>query len=79
MGIRVKRKVFRLCSGKARGITLPAAWLSYLGSDVSTVTIIGNDVLVIAPPGLEKKAEEMVAYMESREVIISAAEKGGIS
>ena len=79
MGIRIKRKVFRLTSGKTRGITLPSAWLSYLGSNVDTVTIIGNDLLVIAPPGLEKKAEEMVAYMESRGVILTEAEKGGTS
>jgi hypothetical protein len=64
MGIRVKRKVFRLGGNKARGITLPAAWLSYLGSEVDMVTIIGSDLLVVAPPGLEKKAEELVAYME---------------
>ncbi len=81
MGICVKRKVFRLTSGKARGITLPSAWLSYLGSDVSTVTIIGTDLLVIAPLGLEKKAEELVAYMERREVIGNKdkATEGGIS
>jgi hypothetical protein len=66
MGIRVKRKVFRLGSGKARGITLPSAWLSYLGSGVDRITIIGSDLLVIVPPGLEKKAEELVAYMERR-------------
>jgi hypothetical protein len=81
MGIRVKRKVFRLGSGKARGITLPAAWLSYLGSDVDTVTIIGSDLLVIAPPGLEKKAESIVSRMEGREAIGNKdkSTEGGIS
>jgi len=62
MGIRVERKVFKM--GNARGITLPLAWVSYLGDDINRVTIIGSDLLVVVPPGLEKKAERLVAYME---------------
>jgi len=68
MGIRVNRKIFRFSNGRARGITLPAAWISYLGPEVNRVTIIGSDLLVIAPPGLEEKAERVVAFMEGRDV-----------
>jgi len=64
MGIRVNRKIINLGSG-GRGITLPAGWLAYLGDEVQRVTVIGSDLLIVAPPGLEEKAERIAAYLES--------------
>ena len=66
MGIYAVRKINDTGGNGSRGITLPKAWLSYLG-DVKTVTIIGSDLLVIAPPGLEAKARRLVSLMESQE------------
>ena len=68
MGLRVKRKTFK-AGGDSRAVVLPSGWIKYYGDKVSEVTIIGNDLLVIAPAGFEKRAEEIAAYMDSLSVM----------
>ena len=44
--------------GGSKGVTLPSGWLKiqrWLGKEVSELTVIGNDILVLGPP--EKKEE----------------------
>ena len=61
MAYRQKRKIIGV-GGNSKGITLPKPWLDFLGPDVHTVTLFGNDVLIVAPPGLEWKAKKMLEY-----------------
>ena len=78
MGIRVKRKLFR--TGKSSAVTLPSGWVAYYGNRVDEVTIIGSDLLVIAPAGLERRAEEVAAYLDCRvEAVTGQSKEGGIN
>ena len=62
MGLKLKRKIFKI--GQSYAVTLPPAWVSYYGSQVAEVTIIGSDLLIIAPAGLELQAEGMALDRE---------------
>lgn len=62
MGIKVQRTTYRM--GASRSVTLPADWCRYYGSRINKVTIYGNSLLVIAPEGMEKQAEEFAQEME---------------
>jgi hypothetical protein len=70
MGIKVERKAFMI--GQSVCVTLPAAWSRYLGDRAKTITIIGDDILLIVPSGLESRGEEIAAYMESHRTSIPA-------
>lgn len=79
MGIRVTRKTFK-AGGDSRAVVLPSGWVKYYGDKISEVTIIGNDLLVIAPAGLEHRAEEIANYMDRRPAaIIGQIKTGGLS
>lgn len=62
MGLKLKRKLLRM--GQSYAITLPPAWVNYHGARADEVTIIGNDVLVIAPAGYEQQAENIIRDIE---------------
>jgi len=62
VGLKLKRKIFKV--GQSYAVTLPPAWVSYYGSKVAEVTIIGSDLLIIAPAGLELQAEGMAVVRE---------------
>jgi len=78
MGIRVTRKTFK-AGGDSRAVVLPSGWIKYYGDKVSEVTIIGNDLLVIAPAGLEQRAEEVAAYMDGNAAVVAGKLKMGES
>ena len=63
MGIRVKRKTFK-AGGDSRAVVLPSGWIKYYGDRVNEVLVIGSDVLIIAPAGLEQLAEEIATFMD---------------
>ena len=62
MGVRLKRKLFKI--GQSHAVTLPQAWVTFYGARVDEVTLIGGTLLIIAPAGLERQAEEIVAAIE---------------
>ena len=62
MGFKITRKPFRI--GASQAITLPHGWCSFYGDRIRTLTILGNTLLVIAPQGMEKQAEELAEMME---------------
>jgi len=65
MAFRVERKPFKI--GNSRAIILPTSWCRFYMSRIDSVTIIEDQVLVIAPIGLERKALEMVEqYQHSK-------------
>lgn len=63
MGIKVVRKPFRI--GASHAITLPYAWCQYYGDRINTLTIFGDEVLVIAPEGLEVEAQRLIEEVEA--------------
>jgi len=62
------RKSFKI--GKSRGVILPPSWCSYFGDRVKSVTILEDGILLIAPTGLEEKAQAMIDQYQQN--------KGGI-
>ncbi len=62
MGFKITRKPFRI--GASQAITLPHGWCAYYGERISTLTILGDTLLVIAPEGLEKQALRLAEMME---------------
>ena len=65
MGIKVQRSTYKL--GTSKAITLPADWCRYYRGRINKVTIYGSTLLVIAPEGLERQAEELAEMMESHQ------------
>jgi len=76
MGIRVKRKTFK-AGGDSRAVVLPASWVTYYAGKVDQVTIIGSDLLVIAPAGLEQRAEDVAAYIDGHTAVVAGKSKTG--
>jgi len=76
MGIRVKRKTFK-AGGDSRAVVLPSGWIKYYGDRVNEVMVIGNDLLIIAPAGLEQRAEEVAAYMDGHAAVVAGKSKTG--
>ena len=62
MGLKVSRRTFKI--GASHAVTLPASWCRYYHDRITTVTLIGEDVLILAPEGLEDKAEKLMKEME---------------
>jgi len=58
VGLRVSRRTFTI--GKSRAVTLPANWCRFYSDRIATVTLIGEDILMVAPEGLEEKAERLL-------------------
>jgi hypothetical protein len=58
MAFKVQRKTFRL--GTSRAIVLPSSWCNYYSDRLDKVIILEDGVLVIAPAGLEEKAQAMI-------------------
>lgn len=62
MGFKILRKPFHI--GKSQAVTLPVGWCQFYGKRIDKVTILGNSLLVIAPEGLEDRAQKLVEVME---------------
>ncbi len=50
----------------SRAIILPKPWLDYHGGKAEFLTLIGDAVLILAPKGYEKKAQELLEASEAR-------------
>jgi hypothetical protein len=62
-----RRKVFEL--GGSKAVTLSRKWLDvqhWLGNEVTELVSIGNEMIVLAPPGKETKAVELLRKLEER-------------
>ncbi len=59
MAFIVTRKGTRDSAGK-RSLALPKAWCDYFGDRIDTVTVVGQNVLIVAPQGLEERALRMI-------------------
>jgi len=62
MGVKASRRTFRI--GKSHAVTLPASWCRFYSDRIATVTLIVEDILMVAPQGLEGKAEELMKEVE---------------
>ncbi len=62
MGLKVTRRTFKI--GKSHAVTLPASWCRYYDGRIETLTLIGEDILILAPEGLEDKAERLMKEAE---------------
>lgn len=62
MSFKVARKPFRI--GTSLAVTLPPAWVNYYRDKLATVTILGGDILLLAPMGMEAKAQEILDEVE---------------
>jgi len=62
VGIELKRRTYRI--GASRVVTLPLAWCNYYRDRIDTVTIIEDGVLILAPQGLEERAQRMIKQLE---------------
>ena len=62
MGFKAHRKTFRI--GSSHAVTLPASWCQYYSGRIETLTVIGGDLLILAPKGLEGKAERLMKEVE---------------
>ena len=76
MSYKMERKPFKI--GTSWAITLPQGWCRYYGDRISTVTMVGHALLIIAPKGLEEHAlrivkEEENAGLHSNSNIIHAS------
>ena len=64
MAFKIERKSFRI--GASRAITLPSAWCNYYDGRIDTITVLGSEVLILAPKGQENAAQSMLEYLELR-------------
>lgn len=62
MGFTLQRKTFKI--GSSHAVTLPAGWCQYYSGRIDTLTVIGGDLLILAPKGLEEKAERLMKEVE---------------
>ncbi len=62
MSFMTKRKTFKI--GQSRCVTLPPGWCTFYGDRIKTVTILGHNVLILAPEGLEGIAQKLIEDME---------------
>ena len=63
MTFMTKRKTFKI--GKSHAVTLPPGWCNYYSDRIKEVTILGHDVLILAPEGLEDTARKLIDMMQS--------------
>ena len=71
MTLKVIRKPFKI--GTSRALILPTHWCNYYAGRIDKVTIIEDGVLVVAPRGLEERAQRMIEQVEN-----NRNNKGGI-
>lgn len=64
MSFMTKRRTFRV--GQSRCVTLPPGWCAFYGDRINTITVLGHDVLMLAPRGLEDIAQRLVEEVEQR-------------
>jgi hypothetical protein len=64
MSFKIARKAFKI--GGSRAVMLPASWYAYYGERARSLTIYEDGVLIIAPVGLERKAEAMIEQYQSK-------------
>jgi hypothetical protein len=62
MAFKIERKPFHI--GASQAITLPSAWCSYYADRIDLITILGSEVLILAPKGLENVAQSMIERLE---------------
>jgi len=43
-----------------RSLTLPKAWCEYFADRLETVTVVGQNILIVAPEGLEERALKLI-------------------
>jgi len=65
MSFMTKRKTFRI--GQSHCVTLPPGWCAFYGDRIKTVTILGHNVLILAPQGLEDIAQKLIEEVEASE------------
>jgi len=58
MTIRIERRPFRI--GSSTLITLPVGWCDSHGKKIEKLTLIGDDVLILAPAGMEETAQKIL-------------------
>lgn len=58
MSFRIERKPFKI--GSSRVLTLPRGWCEYHGDKAEKLTLIGDDVLILAPQGMEEVAQRVL-------------------
>jgi virulence-associated protein VagC len=63
MAIRLTRRPFKI--GTSQAISLPLDWFRFYADRLSTVTIVGDDILLLVPVGFENKAQRILDMMES--------------
>ena len=59
MAFRVVRKPSHDSNGK-RSLALPKPWCDYFGDRIDRVTVVGQNVLIIAPQGYEERALKLI-------------------
>ena len=62
MAFKIARKPFRI--GASQAITLPSAWCNYYADRIDLITIVGSEILVLAPKGLENTAQAIIERLE---------------
>lgn len=68
MGFTLTRKSFRI--GASTAVTLPADWCRYYGERINSLTMFGDEVLILAPAGLEDQAKRLLQGINGKEVVI---------
>ena len=58
MAFVLKRKT-SISRGKYM-VTLPKAWGDFFADSIDTVTVVGQNLLIIAPQGLEERALRLI-------------------
>jgi hypothetical protein len=65
MGIKVIRKPFHI--GSSTAVTLPQGWCNYYRERIATLTILGNQLLILVPKGFESQADKLMQEMEGED------------
>jgi len=65
MGIKIIRKPFHI--GSSTAVTLPQGWCAYYGDRIKTLTILGDQLLILVPKGLEGQADKLMREMEGED------------
>lgn len=64
MGFQEKRRLIRV-GDTSRAVIVPKSWADYHGEDVDEVTLLGDNILIVAPRGQEEKAKQVLKQVES--------------
>ncbi len=66
MAFKVIRKPFHI--GSSTAVTLPQGWCNYYRDRIVTLTIVGDQLLILVPKGFEVQAEKLMRTMEGEHV-----------